>query len=164
MENIEVKLHDINYISNYKEYEKERQDNEVIRNNNENERIANETERINQEETRRLAEIDREKASIDAIADINSVANDMKAQLAAGDFKGEKGDPGEPGEPGADGQPGKDGKDGKNGEDGYTPQKGIDYWTDEDKKELELHVEEFVSESFLEMVNQRLDEINGEVV
>ena len=161
MENIEVKLHDINYISDYKAYEEERQKNEMIRNKNENERIANETERINQEETRRLAEIDREKASIDAIADINSVANDMKEQLAAGDFKGEKGDPGEPGQPGADGQPGKDGKD---GEDGYTPQKGIDYWTEEDKRELELHVEEFVSESFLEMVNEKLDEINGEVV
>ena len=37
-------------------------------------------------------------------------------------------------------------------------------WTEEDKRELELHVEEFVSESFLEMVNEKLDEINGEVV
>lgn len=152
MENIKVQLHDINYISNYKEYEKERQDNEVIRNNNENERIANETERINQEETRKLAEIEREKASIDAINDMNSVANEMKKQLSEGDYKGDKGDPGEPG---ADGQPGKD---------GYTPQKGIDYWTEDDKEEIELHVEEIVNERFLELVDQRLDEINGEVV
>ena len=37
---------------------------------------------------------------------------------------------------GADGKDGKDGKDGANGVDGYTPQKGIDYYTDADKAEM----------------------------
>ena len=32
-----------------------------------------------------------------------------------------------------DGAPGRDGEPGKDGEPGYTPQKGTDYWTDEDR-------------------------------
>ena len=53
--------------------------------------------------------------------------------------KGEKGDPGEKGEPGEtgpQGEPGVPGKDGVDGKDGYTPVKGIDYFTEEDKNEL----------------------------
>lgn len=52
---------------------------------------------------------------------------------------GPQGEPGIQGERGKDGIDGKDGQDGapgadgKNGEDGYTPIKGTDYWTDEDK-------------------------------
>ena len=41
-----------------------------------------------------------------------------------------KGEPGKPGKDGKDGEPGVDGKD------GHTPQKGVDYWTDEDKTEM----------------------------
>ena len=37
---------------------------------------------------------------------------------------------------GLPGAPGEDGKDGVNGKDGYTPVKGVDYFTDEDKAEL----------------------------
>lgn len=37
---------------------------------------------------------------------------------------------------GADGQDGKDGADGAAGADGYTPQKGVDYYTEADKEEL----------------------------
>ena len=37
---------------------------------------------------------------------------------------------------GADGRDGKDGKDGAPGTDGYTPQKGIDYYTAEDQEEM----------------------------
>lgn len=44
--------------------------------------------------------------------------------------------PGPQGEPGKDGAPGADGKDGKDGVDGKTPQKGIDYFTEQDKAEL----------------------------
>lgn len=35
---------------------------------------------------------------------------------------------------------GSDGQDGKDGEDGYTPQKGTDYFTEEDKQELVTNV------------------------
>ena len=44
--------------------------------------------------------------------------------------------PGPQGEPGPQGDPGKDGKDGEKGEDGYTPIKGTDYFTEEDKNEI----------------------------
>lgn len=52
---------------------------------------------------------------------------------------GEQGPPGpqgEPGEPGEKGDPGEQGPPGEKGEDGYTPVKGVDYWTESDKKEI----------------------------
>lgn len=42
------------------------------------------------------------------------------------------------------GEKGADGKDGQNGTDGYTPVRGIDYWTDEDKAEIKAYVEEAI--------------------
>ena len=33
---------------------------------------------------------------------------------------------------------------GDNGADGYTPQKGVDYWTDEDKAEIKSYVDEAI--------------------
>lgn len=62
--------------------------------------------------------------------------------------QGEKGDPGEKGEPGAQGIQGEKGEkgdpgatgpagtSGKDGTNGYTPVKGKDYWTEEDKEEI----------------------------
>lgn len=52
---------------------------------------------------------------------------------------GEKGDPGADGAPGAKGEkgdPGADGIPGEKGADGYTPVKGVDYWTEEDQAEM----------------------------
>ena len=40
------------------------------------------------------------------------------------------------GKDGIDGLPGKNGKDGQPGADGYTPVKGTDYWTADDKTEI----------------------------
>lgn len=37
---------------------------------------------------------------------------------------------------GVQGEPGKDGADGEPGKDGYTPVRGVDYWTAEDKAEI----------------------------
>lgn len=57
-------------------------------------------------------------------------------------LKGEPGEPGKDGAPGRDGAPGKDGADGQDGApgapgaDGYTPQKGVDYFTDAEKQEM----------------------------
>lgn len=34
----------------------------------------------------------------------------------------------------------KDGKDGSNGQDGYTPKRGIDYWTEADKREIQAYI------------------------
>lgn len=48
------------------------------------------------------------------------------------ELKGDKGDKGDKGEPG---------NNGINGADGYTPIKGIDYWTEEDKTEIKQYVD-----------------------
>lgn len=67
-----------------------------------------------------------------------SVRDDADAGKFNGD-KGEKGDQGEPGEQGIQGVPGERGEKGDPGEpgaDGYTPQRDIDYWTEEDKQEI----------------------------
>lgn len=49
--------------------------------------------------------------------------------------QGPKGDKGEKGDTGATGAAGADGKD------GYTPVKGTDYWTEEDKAEIESYID-----------------------
>lgn len=56
-------------------------------------------------------------------------------QLAS--LKGEKGDRGPQGEPGKDGQP------------GYTPQKGIDYWTDDDIAEIKTYCKNYIDNEIL---------------
>lgn len=42
---------------------------------------------------------------------------------------------------GKNGEDGKDGADGKPGQDGYTPQKGVDYWNDADKAEINSYID-----------------------
>ena len=73
------------------------------------------------------------------------------------DLKGEKGDRGErglqgmQGERGADGakgdkgERGEQGVQGEKGDPGYTPKRGIDYWTDEDKEEIGADTITFIS-------------------
>ena len=55
---------------------------------------------------------------------------------------GTNGADGKDGEDGKDGKDGKDGTNGTNGQDGYTPIKGVDYWTTADKEEIVQDVEE----------------------
>lgn len=53
--------------------------------------------------------------------------------------KGDKGDPGEKGEKGDPGEPGEKGETGEKGdpgENGYTPARGTDYWTTEDRQQM----------------------------
>lgn len=50
--------------------------------------------------------------------------------------KGEKGDKGDTGATGAAGSAGEKGEKGDKGDDGYTPVKGTDYFTEEDKAEI----------------------------
>lgn len=38
----------------------------------------------------------------------------------------------------------KNGKDGEKGQDGYTPQKTIDYWTEEDIAQIKSYVDEAI--------------------
>lgn len=87
---------------------------------------------------------DIEKLNADKLdaSKLPEAVNDALAQAkASGEFdgadgeKGEKGDKGDPGEPGADGAPGAD---------GYTPAKGVDYFTDADKQEIAQQAAELV--------------------
>lgn len=55
-------------------------------------------------------------------------------------LNGEKGDKGDKGDTGSDG------KDGSNGKDGYTPVKGTDYWTEDDKSAI---VNEVAAQTYL---------------
>lgn len=58
---------------------------------------------------------------------------------AKGD-KGDKGDTGATGAAGKDGADGQPGTDGAPGQDGYTPVRGVDYWTSADKAEIEAYI------------------------
>lgn len=61
--------------------------------------------------------------------------------------KGEKGDKGDAGAKGETGDKGGKGDKGEPGADGYTPQRGVDYWTEEEKAEISTYVEEQVGET-----------------
>ena len=56
-----------------------------------------------------------------------AVAKALEEARESGDFDGKDGEPGKPGAP---------------GKDGYTPVKGIDYWTEADKEEIVKETEE----------------------
>jgi len=63
--------------------------------------------------------------------------------------RGEQGYIGRPGDEGPQGEPGPQGERGEKGEkgdSGYTPQRGIDYWTEEDKAEIVKSVDAFTKE------------------
>lgn len=58
-----------------------------------------------------------------------AVENALEKAKESGEFKGDKGDKGDKGEQGPQGI---QGEKGDKGDDGYTPQKGVDYFTEED--------------------------------
>ena len=79
-------------------------------------------------------------------SDIDEITINLQGELVikytdgtekiVGVVKGKDGANGKDGVDGKDGVNGKDGENGKDGADGYTPIKGTDYWTDEDKNEI----------------------------
>jgi hypothetical protein len=81
---------------------------------------------------------------------LTNLINTIQTKLDNGEFngkdgaKGEKGDPGEPGINGEDGKNGENGKDGANGQDGYTPQRGTDYWTNQDISAIESYCDTYI--------------------
>lgn len=62
-----------------------------------------------------------------------AIAQSVREDADNGVFKGDKGDKGEKGDTGVQGI---QGIQGEKGEDGYTPRKGVDYYTETDKQEL----------------------------
>ena len=133
MERLKFILHDLDYVSNYKEYEKERQDNEEIRCKNENERIDNEEKRSNQDDKRRLEYNEITEKIREQTASLELLEEEMRRKVEEGDLRGEKGD---------------------------SPVKGVDYWTEEDKQEIQNEFKEYVNT----IVGNQLDMINGEEV
>lgn len=53
------------------------------------------------------------------------------------------------GSKGEKGDPGQDGKTGLQGESGYTPVKGVDYYTEEDKMEIKNYCKSYIDENYL---------------
>ena len=83
------------------------------------------------------------KAEANAATDAaNAAIADLQAKADAGDFNGDKGDKGDKGDTGAQGiqgekgDKGDTGAQGEPGADGYTPVKGVDYFTAADKAEI----------------------------
>lgn len=68
---------------------------------------------------------------------------------SSADLKGEKGDKGE------------SGKQGSKGESGYTPVKGIDYWSDDDKAEMDAHNIELISTELAKRVQLKPEFANN---
>lgn len=76
-------------------------------------------------------------------SELDAAVDDALAQAkASGEFKGEKGDTGaqgpqgEKGDTGAQGPQGDKGDTGGTGPSGYTPVRGTDYWTAQDKTQI----------------------------
>ena len=69
-------------------------------------------------------------------------------------FNGAKGDKGDKGDKGETGEQGIQGIQGEKGADGYTPQRGVDYWTSDDISTIESYID-----SKLGDISTALDEI-----
>ena len=64
---------------------------------------------------------------------------------------GSKGSQGDKGEQGVQGATGPQGEKGETGADGYTPVKGTDYWTEEDKAEIMSDANELISSKLADL-------------
>lgn len=76
---------------------------------------------------------------LDASALPNAVNDALAQAKESGAFDGADGAPGKDGTdgaPGATGPAGPKGDKGDTGADGYTPQRGVDYWTESDKQQI----------------------------
>ena len=47
---------------------------------------------------------------------------------------------------------GDKGEKGTNGDDGYSPVKGTDYWTDEDRVAIEAHCDEYIDTHIIQVI------------
>ena len=65
----------------------------------------------------------------------------QKGEQGEQGIQGEQGEQGIQGIQGIQGVAGQDGKDGQNGKDGYTPVRGIDYWTAEDIATIQQYID-----------------------
>lgn len=85
------------------------------------------------------AEVDKAISEIEVSGGAVDLSNYYTKEEVDGAIESIELTPGPQGEQGPAGEPGKDGQDGapgKDGEDGKTPEKGVDYFTEQDKAEL----------------------------
>lgn len=95
-------------------------------------------------------------------ADLKGAKGDTGATGAKGDkgdtgaqgIQGAKGDKGDKGDAGA---AGANGKDGTNGKDGYTPVKGVDYYTATDKAEFQTYLRTLFGENIVSLTQAEYD-------
>lgn len=105
----------------------------------------------------------------DAAKTANDAAAEVLRRAEAGEFDGEPGPQGEPGAPGERGEPGKDGAPGMPGakgdpgEPGYTPVRGVDYWTAEDRAPIEAATEAAKQAAAEATANRLVGEVSGAV-
>lgn len=105
----------------------------------------------------------------DAAKTANDAAAEVLRRAEAGEFDGEPGPQGEPGAPGERGEPGKDGAPGMPGakgdpgEPGYTPVRGVDYWTAEDRAPIEAATEAANQAAAEATANRLVGEVSGAV-
>lgn len=95
-----------------------------------------------------------------AYDDMVDVTQEIKTAYENGELKGEKGDKGDQGIPGKDGLNGKDGAQGEKGEpgeNGYTPVKGVDYFTEVEKQEFE----EIIKSDLTSLLDKKIDKNQG---
>ena len=91
MEELIFVLHDLDHISDYTEFEKERQENERVRIENENIRIEQEEQRQNDFDNRKLQDDERAKKIDGLIGELETTEKELKEQIKNGDFRGETG-------------------------------------------------------------------------
>lgn len=91
-----------------------------------------------------LSEVDNGKVFVKGESSYNFIVDMASFDVIQGPQgeKGEKGDTGQEGPQGIQGEQGLQGEPGPKGESGYTPVKGIDYFTDEDLKNIKELVAE----------------------
>ncbi len=75
--------------------------------------------------------------------------------------QGTQGVPGEKGDKGDKGDTGERGSDGLNGADGYTPVKGVDYGTDEDKQEIKAYINAYIDSQIGSLNTALENRLNG---
>ena len=72
-------------------------------------------------------------------------------------YKGDTGPVGPAGADGANGKDGKDGADGKDGLNGYSPVRGVDYWTTADVAAINQEVKDVVNDYIISTLNKEVE-------
>lgn len=73
---------------------------------------------------------------------ISTITNGAKGEQGIQGLQGPKGDTGDKGDKGEKGEQGVQGVQGEQGQAGYTPVRGVDYWTEQDVNTIQGYIDE----------------------